>query len=200
MLTLTLRSTHYFLLPLPRGHLLVDAGWPGTLPLLASRLKAYDLDLSAITFVLPTHYHPDHAGLVQELKQAAGARLIVHPLQIPHIPNLAAHYARKGGYLPITLDPADLILPADTRAALLALGLDALVIPTPGHSPDSVSLVTALGQAFTGDLPAPAFVDEDHAPTVRASWQALLDHGARTIYPSHVPPFGADLIRHQLSQ
>jgi hypothetical protein len=40
MLTLTLRATHYYLLPLRRGHLLVDAGWPGTLPLLASRLKA----------------------------------------------------------------------------------------------------------------------------------------------------------------
>jgi glyoxylase-like metal-dependent hydrolase (beta-lactamase superfamily II) len=176
----------------------VDAGWPGTLPHHASRLKAYDLDLSAIRYTLPTHYHPDHAGLVQELKQAAGTRLIIHLLQIPYLPQLAEHFARHGG-LPITLDPTDLILPADTRAALRALGLDAEVLPTPGHSPDSVSLVLAAGQAFTGDLPPPAFVAEDQAPLVRASWQALLDRGAHTFYPSHAAPVPAAVIRQQLS-
>lgn len=195
MLTLTLRSTHFYLL----DGLLVDAGWPGSLPALASRLKTYHLDLSAIRYVLATHYHPYHAGLVQELKRAVGARLILHELQRPFVPQLAALYAKKGGYLPITVDPTDLVLTGDGRAALSSLGFDAQVVPTPGHSDDSISLLLAAGQAFVGDLPPPAYVGADHAPTVRASWQTLLARGAHTFYHGHAPPFTAALIRQQLA-
>jgi endoribonuclease LACTB2 len=194
-LALTYRSTHFFLLDVVGGKLLVDAGWPGSLPELASRLKAYRLDGRQIRYVLPTHFHPDHAGLVQEVKQTWGARMIVHKRQVPYIPQLAVQMAKKGGYVPVQVEPHDLVLTDDNRARLKALGLNGIVVPTPGHSEDSVSLVLDSGEALIGDLPPPHFLEEPTASTVRASWQTLIDHGARTVYPSHTPPAPIETIR-----
>jgi endoribonuclease LACTB2 len=195
VITLTYHSTHFYVLEVGSGKLLVDAGWPGSLPTLAARLKAYRLDGRQIKYVLPTHFHPDHAGLVQEVKQAWGARLIVHALQLPFVPQLAEHYAKKGGYLPVQVEPHDVVLQGSTRAALTALGLNGEVIATPGHSDDSISLVLDTGEAFVGDLPPPHIAGEGNADTVRASWQALLARGARTIYPAHTGPVSMDTIR-----
>jgi glyoxylase-like metal-dependent hydrolase (beta-lactamase superfamily II) len=202
-ITLTHRSTHCYLLPGPQVGLLVDAGFPGTLPALVGRLRAYQLDLAAIRWVLATHYHPDHAGLVQELKQAAGVRLVIHPAQIPFLAELGAFYAREArradGFVPIRVEPGDVTLAGDGRAELRALGFAGRVLLTPGHSDDSLTLLLDDGQAFVGDLPAPLFAAGDRAPAVRASWQALLDAGARTIYPSHAASFPAGRIAEQLA-
>ena len=74
-------STNYYLIGTPVPKLLVDIGWPGTLPKLAHALQRYDLQLKNIPYALATHYHPDHAGLAQEAKQH-GVKLIVMENQI----------------------------------------------------------------------------------------------------------------------
>ena len=61
-----------------QGMLLVDAGWPRSLPDLKAGLEEAGLRLSAIRFVMTTHAHPDHAGLLQTLKRRSGVRRIVH--------------------------------------------------------------------------------------------------------------------------
>jgi ribonuclease/clavin/mitogillin len=69
-------STNYYVLGQSTTRLLIDLGWPGTLPKLAANLRRKDILLQHIRYLLATHYHPDHAGLAQELK-AQGACLIV---------------------------------------------------------------------------------------------------------------------------
>ncbi len=61
-------STNYYVIEQNRTRLLVDAGWPGTLPKLQASLKRTGLVLKDLIYLCVTHYHPDHAGLVQELK------------------------------------------------------------------------------------------------------------------------------------
>ena len=61
-------STNYYALEIKNGKLLVDCGWPGTLPKLTAELKRKGSSLNEIKYLLVTHFHPDHAGLVQELK------------------------------------------------------------------------------------------------------------------------------------
>jgi glyoxylase-like metal-dependent hydrolase (beta-lactamase superfamily II) len=200
VLTLTYHGTHFYLLDVAGGKLLVDAGWPGSLPTLASKLKAYQLDGRQIKYVWPTHLHPDHAGLVQEVKQAWGTRLVIHAAQIPYLPELAALFVKKGGYVPIQVEAQDLILNDDNRPQLAALGLHGQIIPTPGHSDDSYALVLDDGAAFVGDLTWPALADEAHAATVRASWQALRDHGAHTIYSGHGRPTPIETLSADLDQ
>ena len=61
-------STNYYVLGASRGRLLVDVGWPGTLPKLHAMLKRKSIMMEDIGYLLITHYHPDHAGLAQEVK------------------------------------------------------------------------------------------------------------------------------------
>ena len=64
-------------------------------------------------------------------------------------------------------------------------GIAGEIVPTPGHSDDSVSLLLDDGSVFAGDLTHPALADEDAAPIVTASWDLLRDRGATRIYPGH---------------
>lgn len=200
VVTLTHRSTHCYLVELGAGMLMVDAGWPDSLRAIEHQLRTYRVAPSAIQFVLITHTHPDHAGLAQTIKQEWGARLLIHAVQVPFLPDLAHYFKTRGGHDPIVVGRSDVVLAAANRSVLAKLGIRGEVLPTPGHSDDSVSLVLDSGLCFTGDLPPPQFArDEAAAALTRASWQALLDHGARAFYPAHAPPFSASAVRQALA-
>ena len=61
-------STNYYVIEQNRKRLLLDVGFPGTLPKLRATLKRTGIALHELGYFCCTHYHPDHAGLVQELK------------------------------------------------------------------------------------------------------------------------------------
>jgi ribonuclease/clavin/mitogillin len=195
LVTITIRSTHYYLIDALQGKLMVDAGWAGNLPELRSQLRRYDLDLAQIRFIMITHHHPDHAGLTQEIKQACGARLIIHEKQIPFLEELKSFYARKGIYVPIQVESQDLILQDANREALNAIGVQGEIITTPGHSDDSVSLVLDSGMAFIGDLHRPDFVLDEARLATCQSWKKLISLNTNIIYPAHGNPFHIQDIR-----
>src|SRR5512138_997179 len=153
LVTLTVNSTHFYLVDCQGGRLLLDAGWG--LPQFRAQLKAYKIDVSEIRYVMFSHTHPDHAGLVQDIKNISGAKLLIHEKQIPFLKELQAFIAKKGGYLPIRVEKTDLVNP--TRQVLRTIGVLGEIIETPGHSDDSISLLLDSGEAFTGDLPPPDF-------------------------------------------
>jgi ribonuclease/clavin/mitogillin len=198
LVTITIRSTHYYLIDALKGKLMVDAGWAGTLPELKSQLRRYDIDLGQIRYIMITHHHPDHAGLTQEIKQACGAHLIIHEKQIPFLEDLKSFYAGKGIYLPIQVDAQDLVLQDLNRGALNAISVQGEIITTPGHSDDSVSLVLDSGMAFIGDLHHPDFVLDEARPATCQSWKKLLSLKAKTIYPAHGNPFHMQDVRGSL--
>jgi endoribonuclease LACTB2 len=171
-------STNYYVLGASANRLLVDVGWPGTLPRLLAMLKRKDISLQDIGYLLITHYHPDHAGLAQEVK-AKGVRLIVLEQQLPAIPILKSYMKPVNPYVNITLHDNLQLTAGESRAFLTNLGIVGEIIWTPGHSGDSVSLVLDEGVAFTGDLPPPGSVDEQARNTVRQSWDALKALGVR---------------------
>lgn len=63
----------------------MDLGYPGTIGLLRANLDRMGVPLSEIRYGLATHYHLDHAGLAQELKQT-GVPLLVLDVQADAIP------------------------------------------------------------------------------------------------------------------
>jgi endoribonuclease LACTB2 len=195
LLTLTVNSTHFYLIDCLGGKLLVDAGWE--LAQFTGQMKAYKIPINQIRYVMFTHHHPDHAGLVQNIKNLSGARLIIHQKQIPFLENLRGYYARKGGYEPIRVEKNDLVSP--NRAALQSIGVLGEIFETPGHSEDSISLLLDSGEAFIGDLTAPELAGEDSAEQVYASWKKLLAQGAQVFYHSHTGPIPAERIREALS-
>ena len=59
--------------------------------------------LEDIPYQLVTHYHPDHAGLAEELKRL-GVRLIVLDTQLASIPLLRNHVKPQDKYTEIDPD------------------------------------------------------------------------------------------------
>jgi ribonuclease/clavin/mitogillin len=180
------KSTNYFAIGSTGTPLLVDCGWPGTMPLLLGNLKRSDIALASLKYLLVTHFHPDHAGLAQELKQA-GLKLLVFEGQDSCIAPLKQWMKPEMHYQDITTHDNVPMTFAGSRAFLRTIGIDGQVIPTPGHSDDSVSLILDRGDAFIGDLTAPFAVNEENAATVTASWAAIRAAGGRRIHHAHVP-------------
>jgi glyoxylase-like metal-dependent hydrolase (beta-lactamase superfamily II) len=74
----------------------------------------------------------------------------------------------------------------DSRKFLAGMGIAGEILPTPGHSADSISLLLDEGFAFTGDLPPLFMVVEDDQVT-RASWGRIYQHKVTRIFPAHGP-------------
>ncbi len=178
-------STNYYVLAESRPRLLIDVGFPRTLPKLQQQCQRMDVDLRAIPYLLATHYHPDHAGLAPEL-MALGVRLLVLDVQVEAVPLLRQHLKPEHQYQGIDLSQCLQLELDEGRDFLAKLGIAGQILHTPGHSDDSVSLILDSGEAFTGDLTHPMLLGED-AGTLRASWASVRAAGARMIYGGHGP-------------
>ena len=182
------RSTNFWVVSVGTSRLLVDLGWPGMVGQLLANLERKGIPLKEVAYGFATHYHIDHAGAAQELKQR-GMRLLVMEEQVAAIPVMKQWTKPKDNYTEITTNDNTVISCAASRAFLAKLGIPGEIIHTPGHSDDSVTLVLDNGAAFTGDLTSEAMVAEEDPAVVRRSWQLLRDRGVTTIYAGHANPY-----------
>jgi endoribonuclease LACTB2 len=180
------RSTNYWIVSAGGSRLLVDLGWPGTMGTMRANLDRMGVPLKEIRYALATHYHIDHAGLAQEFKQA-GVPLLVLDTQVSAIPLMKSWIKPRDHYVDISMHDNVTISFAESRMLLGRIGIAGEILPTPGHSDDSVTLLLDDGSAFTGDLTHPALVGDDNAGAVTASWRLLRERGATRVYPGHGP-------------
>jgi ribonuclease/clavin/mitogillin len=184
IVTVSYHSTNYYALEIKTGKLLVDCGWPGTLPQFTAELKRKGIAPGEIKFLLVTHFHPDHAGLVQEFKNM-GAKLILLESQMGFIGQLNNMMNSKNiSFLEIKDDDNILLKFSESREYLASLGIIGEIINTPGHSDDSITLILDEGIAFTGDLPPRSLVMEDDL-VKRDSWERIDQHKIKLIFPAH---------------
>src|SRR5215211_278018 len=170
-------STNYYIVEAKGGKLLIDCGWPGTLPKFMAGLKRKGISIKEIKYLLVTHFHPDHAGLAQELKNQ-GIKLILSECQTDFIVPFAEYFRGKNlPYIPITPNENLVVKLEDSRKFLAGIGLNGEILHTPGHSDDSVTLILDEGYAFTGDL-HPSFMNMDDE-TTRASWGKIHQHNLK---------------------
>lgn len=189
ILTIGYRSTNYYVVCAGATRLLVDLGWPGMLGAMKAELQRKGIALGDITHGFATHYHPDHAGLAQELK-ASGMTLILTPEQVDAAPAMTRWTKPDEHFVPIVVDAKTRVVPiAESRPWLATIGIAGQFVHTPGHSDDSVSLLLDDGRVFTGDLTLPGMATDEAAPMVADSWSRLADRGAITAYPGHGKPF-----------
>lgn len=178
------RSTNYWVISAGTSRLLVDLGWPGTMGWMRANLERMDVPIEEIRYGLATHYHIDHAGLAQELKEA-GVPLLVLDVQVEAIPRMKRWTKPQDQYVEIKTHDNVTISCAESRSVLEEIGIPGEIVPTPGHSDDSVSLLLDDGSVFTGDLTWPSFIGVEDPEVVLASWQTLREHGATRVYPGH---------------
>jgi glyoxylase-like metal-dependent hydrolase (beta-lactamase superfamily II) len=64
--------------------LLIDTDYAGTLPAFYRAIKEKGIAVTDIKYILATHYHPDHIGLVSELIKTGQFRAeLSHSLCLP---------------------------------------------------------------------------------------------------------------------
>lgn len=190
MISLDYGNTHTFFLRGEKGGLLVDTDMAGTLPALYRAMKKGGVGMEEITYVLATHYHPDHMGLIGELMER-GVKLLLIDTQPDHVHDSDEIFRRNPRleYVPIQESDAVVITCEESRAFLKCLGIDGEIISTPSHSPDGVSLILDDGSCFVGDLEPMEYLDayEDNEQ-LTLDWLHILEHDPKTVYFAHWPP------------
>lgn len=205
--TLSLLLSQAYWVETEGGVILVDAGSPGEHRAILRQIKG---DLALIFL---THAHFDHVGSAKAIGTATGAPIAIHGADaadlVEGVTRLGA--VRGRGHIGRVLLPlAETILrPQPTRPDLLlddgdtlsALGLDATLIHTPGHTPGSSTLLLAGELAFVGDLLTTT--GAAHAQGMYASdWSQIqpsirrvADRNPRLVYCGHgkKPASGHDL-------
>jgi glyoxylase-like metal-dependent hydrolase (beta-lactamase superfamily II) len=156
---------------------------------LRAQMDRMGVAIGHIRYALATHYHIDHAGCAQELKQA-GVKLLVMETQREAIPLMKQWTKPADHFLDISLHGNLNLTLAASRGWLAEIGLAGEIVATPGHSDDSVSLLLDAGPVFTGDLTPEARLTDDAAGRLAAaSWQHLRRLGAHMVYPGHGRPY-----------
>ncbi|HEY5275851.1 MAG TPA: MBL fold metallo-hydrolase, partial [Coriobacteriia bacterium] len=144
----------------------VDTGVAGQTQRILATLAAHGRSAADVSLILLTHGHGDHAGSAIALHEATGAPVALgagdeekclsgvdtemrarHPLNKTLLLAIRRRHA-------LSLSPvgpvADIVI--DQERSLSEFGIDAVVVPTPGHSRGSLSVFTAAGDALVGDL------------------------------------------------
>ena len=192
-------TTNTYLIKGKNGALLFDTGWAGTLQAFLHALGEAGEKVQDITYILISHYHPDHMGIAQEIAEM-GPRILIVDTQTAfvHEPDRILKRDAKANYKPIDDGQARIITIGESRGVLQEMGIDGCLYSTPGHSDDSVSLFLDDGTLFVGDL-NPLYELELHAGTqIEKSWSMLLAQYPKRVYYGHAP--AADLKEKNVSK
>ncbi len=181
-------NTNTYFIRGSKGNILLDTDYAGTLQMFYKAIKANALSLKDITYILATHYHPDHMGLVGELVNM-GVKFLVMDTQVPNL-----HFSDKIFSRDKTLrvlpsvpeDKAEVVDCKDSRAFLAALGIEGEIVSTPSHSEDSITLVLDSGECFVGDLePMECLEGYEHNESLQNDWDLINSYSPKVINYAH---------------
>ena len=144
------------------------------------------MTVQGIDYILISHFHPDHMGIVQEIADI-GPDIVVMDVQKDFIHNADEVFAKEGNraFKPIVDEKVRNLGIRESRAFLRELGIEGEILHTPGHSDDSISLCLDDGTIFVGDL-NPLYELELHKCTqVEESWERLLSMHPTIVYYGH---------------
>jgi glyoxylase-like metal-dependent hydrolase (beta-lactamase superfamily II) len=184
--------------------ILVDAGYEGKIKDFEHTLVDNGLKPRDIKMIVMTHTHFDHACGLKELKELTKARVVVNENEAGcleqgfcPLPKGTKWYSGiiswLGRNLLYGIGKFHSVSPDITLKVKLDLGrygIEGYIIPTPGHTSGSQSLIIG-EQAFVGDdmfgifsnTIFPPFAND--VPALLKSWQEILDTGCRWFYPGH---------------
>jgi glyoxylase-like metal-dependent hydrolase (beta-lactamase superfamily II) len=193
----------------------VDTGTHFALPRLLGALEALGLPRDAVSHVIPTHVHLDHAGGVGSLMaELPRARCLVHPRGARHMVDPSALWngatavygeaAMRRDYDRVVPVPAERVQASeDGMTLMLGGGRRLLFADTPGHAKHHHCIWDeASGGWFTGDTFGLSYAEFDNAagqawilPTstpvqfepeaLEASIRRMLSHDPQCMYLTH---------------
>lgn len=180
-------NTNTFFIKGKGAGLLVDTDFAGTLPAFYKAIKAQGIQVSDITYLLCTHYHPDHCGLASEL-MAQGVQLVVMEHQLGSVHYSDPIFARMHDlhYVPVDESKAVVLSSAESRSFLAKMGINGEIISTPSHSEDSICVMLDEGICLAGDLEPYEYLTaySDNA-ALKADWDKVLSYSPKRICYAH---------------
>lgn len=179
-------NTNTYIISGEKGLLMFDTGWAGTFMKMCKALGEQGMKLQDVKYLLVSHFHPDHMGLAGELAKQ-GVTVVVMENQSDYVHSSDHIFERdqRFDYEPVDDEKKRLVTFEGSRDFLQELGIEGSIIPTPGHSDDSISLVLDSGDVFVGDL-YPLYELEAHEePEVQESWKRILAMKPKRIFYGH---------------
>jgi mutator protein MutT len=179
-------NTNTYLIEGEKGKLLFDTGWAGSFPAFCRALGEIKVAVQDIDYILISHYHPDHMGIVQEIADL-GAVLLVPDIQESFLHAADSVFAKEknSAFIPVRDDRVKKLSLEEAGDLLRRIGINGTIVNTPGHSADSISLYLDSGDLFVGDL-NPLYELEMHKGTqIEESWKKLLALKPRRVYYGH---------------
>ena len=200
------------------GVILIDGGDPNKLGNIKKGIAKALIQPEEIKLIILTHGHWDHIGSARDIKQMTRARILLHHKdmhfladEIPTQPPGLTTWGKTMNTMLTLVSPlihipkfeVDIIA-EDKELSLAEYGIPGRIIPTPGHSWGSVSVLLDSGDVFVGDLAMNLFplrlnpglpVFGDDMAIVKNSWKKLLDRDVKTIYPAHGNSFPSQIMR-----
>ena len=180
-------NTNTFFIRGTDGGVLIDTDYAGTLSSFYKEIKTHGIKFGDITYVLATHYHPDHIGLVSELMKR-GIKLLLVDTQVEYV-----HFAdeifgrdKRLDYQPIDVDDSIILKCNESREFLQSIGIAGEIISTPSHSYDSISFILDDGRCFVGDLePIEYLGGYEKNDRLQKDWNRVMNYNPQIIYYAH---------------
>ena len=187
MIKLKYGNTNTFFIQGNNNGLLIDTDYAGTLPAFYKTIKAKQIRIQDITYVLATHYHPDHIGLVSELmKQGVSLLLIDSQVNFVHFADNIFSRDKYLHYSPIDENQATIIKIKDSRQFFYSIGINGEIIRTPSHSEDSISVILDNGDCFVGDLePIEYLTAYENNIKLKNDWNLIMSYQPHRIFYAH---------------
>jgi glyoxylase-like metal-dependent hydrolase (beta-lactamase superfamily II) len=188
MIKLKYGITNTFFIRGNHGGILVDTDYAGTLPAFYKALKRHTITVKDIDYILATHYHPDHMGLISELMKQ-GAKLLLMDEQRNYVHYSDELFSRdRIAYTPIDESQATIISCAESRGFLNLIGISGEIIRTTSHSEDSVSLVLDNGDCFVGDIEPFEYIEAyQNNHKLKKDWEYIRSFQPKRILFAHRP-------------
>ncbi|MEU3460799.1 MBL fold metallo-hydrolase [Streptomyces sp. NPDC006733] len=154
---------------LGRRPVIVDAGTPGSGRRIYEQVAEQGVDPADIALIVLTHGHIDHFGSAAELHRLTGAPVAGHVKDLgpfrtgkvrePYLPTgPMGRLMNRNRNLHVRAEPVEpgVLITGETR--LEDFGIAGRVMPTPGHTAGSISVLTDDGDLVAGDLIANSFM------------------------------------------
>lgn len=167
--------------------LLIDTDYAGTLPAFYKEIKRNDISVADIKYVLATHYHPDHMGIIGELTEL-GVKLLIleHQLEYVHFSDKIFAREPRPNFKPIDESKAVVISCKESRSFLRGMGILGEIISTKSHSEDGVAVALKNGNCFVGDLEPFEYIEAyENNAALKADWERILSFAPAVIHYGH---------------